>query len=140
MAAAGRNGGPSRCERVAELLAGDADHQGSAWTQLARLHGWPVGRFSGMHRLRVSTLVLLLKFAALVNRFCGHNQGMTDPSPTLQFDLDANAIRLLHRSLSFYLEKWPGGPDPREQEDLQKLRTLFYAALLECSFHEDGQR
>ena len=62
---------------------------------------------------------------------------MTDPSPALQFDLDANAIRLLHRSLSFYLEKWLGGPDPREQEDLQKLRTLFYAALLECSFHED---
>ena len=79
-------------------------------------------------------------FAAFVNCFCGHNQGMTDPSPTLQFDLDANAIRLLHRSLSFYLEKWPGGPDPREQEDLQRLRTLFYAALLECSFHEDGQR
>ena len=51
MAAAGGNGGPSRCERVAELLAGDADHQGSAWTQLARLHGWPVGRFSGMPML-----------------------------------------------------------------------------------------
>ena len=139
MPAAGGNGGPSLCERMAELLAGDAHHQGSAWTQLARLHGWPAGRFIGIHRHRVSMSVLL-KIAAFVNRFCGHNQGMTDPSPTLQFDLDANAIRLLHRSLSFYLEKWPGGPDPREQEDLQKLRTLFYAALLECSFHEDGQR
>ena len=38
---------------------------------------------------------------------------MADHDPTLQFDLDVNAIRLLHRSVSFYLDKWPGGPDPR---------------------------
>ena len=65
---------------------------------------------------------------------------MADSPSTLQFDLDVNAIRLLHRSVSFYLEKWPGGPDPREQEDLQKLKTLLFAALMECSLDTDGER
>ena len=54
---------------------------------------------------------------------------MTDPAPRLQFDLDADAIRLLHRSVAYYLERWPGGPDPREQQDLQALQRLLYAAL-----------
>ena len=66
--------------------------------------------------------------------------GMTEFRPTLQFELDADAIRLLYRSVRFYLEKWPGGPDPREQEDLHRLQTLLYAALLECSFDQDGER
>ena len=57
----------------------------------------------------------------------------------LNTPLDADAIRLLHRSVAYYLERWPGGPDPREQQDLQSLQRLLYAALLECSFHEDGQ-
>tara|TARA_B100001939_G_scaffold16584_1_gene13858 strand:- start:293 stop:508 length:216 start_codon:yes stop_codon:yes gene_type:complete len=65
---------------------------------------------------------------------------MADSPSTLQFDLDVNAIRLLHRSVSFYLEKWPGGPDPREQEDLQRLKSLLFAALMECSLDQDGQR
>jgi|TARA_B100001769_G_scaffold255757_1_gene232507 hypothetical protein len=65
---------------------------------------------------------------------------MTDSRPTLQFDLDVDAIRLLHRSVSFHLEKWPGGPDPREQEALQRMKTLLTAALLECSFEVDGER
>lgn len=65
---------------------------------------------------------------------------MTDPKPTLQFDLDLDAIRLLHRSVSFHLEKWPGGPDPREQEALQQMKTLLTAALLEYSLELDGER
>ena len=69
----------------------------------------------------------------------GQNSFMTDSEPRLQFYLDADAIRLLHRSVAYYLERWPGGPDPREQQDLQSLQRLLYAALLECSFHEDGQ-
>ena len=68
------------------------------------------------------------------------NGWMADLPSTLQFDLDVNAIRLLHRSVSFYLEKWPGGPDAREQEDLQRLKTLLFAALMECSLEEDGER
>ena len=65
---------------------------------------------------------------------------MTDPKPTLQFDLDLDAIRLLHRSVSFHLEKWPGGTDPREQEALQQMKTLLTAALLEYSLELDGER
>ena len=64
----------------------------------------------------------------------------TDPVPALQFELDVEAIRLLHRSVSFHLEKWPGGPDPREQQALVRMKTLLTAALLECSFDQDGQR
>lgn len=41
MSAASGDGGPSLCERMAELLAGDAHHQGSAWTQLTWLHRRP---------------------------------------------------------------------------------------------------
>ena len=47
---------------------------------------------------------------------------------------------LLHRSVDFYLQKWPGGPDPVEQQDLQRLRTLLYAALLEFSLDQEGER
>ena len=63
---------------------------------------------------------------------------MAEFRPTLQFDLDVEAIRLLHRSVGFYLEKWPGGPDPREQEDLQQMKTLLTAALLECNLNQDS--
>ena len=65
---------------------------------------------------------------------------MTDSRPTLQFDLDLEAIRLLHRAVSFYLERWPGGPDPGEQEGLQRMKTLLTAALLECTLDQDGFR
>ena len=68
-------------------------------------------------------------------------QGVTtDPLPTLQFELGVEAIRVLHRSVSFHLEKWPGGPDPREQQALVRMKTLLTAALLECSFGQEGQR
>ena len=58
---------------------------------------------------------------------------MANPRQRIQFEMDVEAIRLLHRSVSFHLEKWPGGPDPREQESLQRMKTLLTAALLECS-------
>ena len=63
-----------------------------------------------------------------------------DDSSTLQFQLDREAIRLLHRSVSFYLEKWPGGPDPREQDGLQRMKTLLTAALLEWTLEQDAER
>jgi hypothetical protein len=75
-----------------------------------------------------------------VKPWFSQNPFMTDQAPRLQFDLDADAIRLLHRSVAYYLERWPGGQDPREQQDLQTLQRLLYAALLECTLHEDGQR
>lgn len=83
---------------------------------------------------------VLVQFGCRVKPWFGQNPLMTDQAPRLQFDLDADAIRLLHRSVAYYLERWPGGPDPREQQDLQTLQRLLYAALLECTLHEDGQR
>ena len=81
-----------------------------------------------------------MRLVCLVKPWFSQNRCMTDQAPRLQFDLDADAIRLLHRSVACYLERWPGGPDPREQQDLQTLQRLLYAALLECTLHEDGQR
>ena len=56
---------------------------------------------------------------------------MPEEDPTLQFELNEEAIGLVLKSVSFYLERWPGGPDPSEQEGLIKLKSLFAAALLE---------
>ena len=73
-------------------------------------------------------------------RGVGENGAVSEHQPTLQFELDLEAVRLLHRSVSFHLEKWPGGPDPREQEALESMKTLLTAALLEFSLNQDGQR
>ena len=43
---------------------------------------------------------------------------MPEEDPTLQFELNEEAIGLMLKSVSFYLERWPGGPDPSEQEGL----------------------
>ena len=101
--------------------------QGSAW------------RGDDVTDLRFGTHVLI-GLAVGVKRGSHEDGGMTDSRPTLQFELDVDAIRLLHRSVRFHLEKWPGGPDPQEQEDLHRLQTLLYAAPLECSFDQDGER
>ena len=65
---------------------------------------------------------------------------MSESRATLQFDLDLEAVRLLHRSVSFHLEKWPGEPDPQEQQSQQTMKTLLTAALLEFTLDQDGQR
>jgi hypothetical protein len=63
---------------------------------------------------------------------------MAEDSNTLTFELNAEAVRLILKSLSFHLERWPGGPDPREQDDLYKLKSLFYAAQLESQFNRSS--
>ena len=64
---------------------------------------------------------------------------MKNLPPSIQFELDKDAIRLLYTSVRFYLERWPGGPDPREQEGLQKLESLLCAAFLECTFEHNDE-
>ena len=49
---------------------------------------------------------------------------MQEEDPTLQFELNEEAIGLMLKSVSFYLERWPGGPDPAEQEGLHKLSLI----------------
>ncbi|UPM50736.1 MULTISPECIES: hypothetical protein [unclassified Synechococcus] len=62
-------------------------------------------------------------------------------NPTIDLSIDINAARLLHKSVSFHLEKWAGAPDPREQEQLVKLKNLFSAMLLEFTYEgPDGNR
>ena len=65
-------------------------------------------------------------------------QPVPEEDPTLQFELNEEAIGLVLKSVSFYLERWPGGPDPSEQEGLIKLKSLFAAALLEYNFNRSG--
>ena len=102
-------------------------------------HGSGSWELEAKKQRNVRTYVLG-RFGVGVKRSCHEDGSMTDSRPTLQFELDVDAIRLLHRSVRFHLEKWPGGPDPQEQEDLHRLQTLLYAALLECSFEQDGER
>ena len=50
-----------------------------------------------------------------------------------QIELPIEAIKLIHKSLSFHHEKWAGG-HPQEQEDLQMMRDNFYRIILEHQF------
>jgi len=55
---------------------------------------------------------------------------------SMYFEFNQPSIALMYQSVAFYLEKWPGGPDPSEQEALHKLKTLFASALMEYSYHK----
>lgn len=48
-------------------------------------------------------------------------------------DLPIEAIKIIHKSLSFHYEKWPGG-NPTEQEDIKMMRDNFYRIILEHQF------
>ena len=143
----GRLGDSCLAKRVLKVLAGEAHHQGAAGSELPCAHLRPRA-WSGNAGDRHHWIVVVLYYSPRVllsTLWCwcgafGENGGMSESQPTLQFDLDLEAVRLLHRSVSFHLEKWPGGPDPREQEALQSMKTLLTAALLEFSLDQDGQR
>ncbi len=68
-----------------------------------------------------------------------HGDGTHPSEPTVEFSLDAGGLRLLLDSVSYRLERWPGG-DPGEQADLQRMQTLLKAAILEVTFGETGLR
>jgi hypothetical protein len=54
---------------------------------------------------------------------------------SMYFEFNQPSIALIYQSVSFYLDKWPGGPDPTEQQALHKLKTLFASALMEYSYN-----
>ena len=56
---------------------------------------------------------------------------MTDQRPLVRLECTPEVVRLLHASVSQYLERWPGGP-AEEQERLQGMITILNAAVLEC--------
>ena len=147
MPSAGRLGYPRFPKGVLKVLAGEAHHEGATGSKLPCSHERPAVRWRSVDEghAGVLSIYVLVKMSVAVNplvlvRGFEENGGMSESRPTLQFDLDLEAVRLLHRSVSFHLEKWPGGPDPREQESLQAMKTLLTAALLEFSLDQDAQR
>lgn len=54
---------------------------------------------------------------------------------TILFQLDRHSLTVLLESVNHRLATWPGG-DPKEQEDLMKLKSLLFAALLEFTLNE----
>ena len=51
--------------------------------------------------------------------------------------LQATSIRMLHKAVTFALEKWPGG-DPTEQEYYVYLKENLQRILLEEAFMLDA--
>ena len=59
-----------------------------------------------------------------------------DDEGLMPFELNGRAIQLILKSVSFHLEKWPGG-NPVEQQELMDMKLLFTAANLEYQFRTD---
>lgn len=55
-----------------------------------------------------------------------------------ELTVTADAVRLLHRSVSFYYEKWPGSNDPAEQENLRELKSILSAMMLETLYDQQS--
>ena len=56
------------------------------------------------------------------------------PFIELQFGIDD--LRLLYKSVSVHVDKWPGG-DAEEQERLQYLKNFLYRIVLEYKFSHE---
>ena len=56
------------------------------------------------------------------------------PFIELQFGIDD--LRLLYKSVSVHVDKWPGG-DAEEQERLQYLKNFLYRIILEYKFSHE---
>ena len=56
------------------------------------------------------------------------------PYVELQFGIDD--LRLLYKSVSVHVDKWPGG-DAEEQERLQYLKNFLYRIVLEYQFNHE---
>lgn len=62
---------------------------------------------------------------------------LEDPENHLfNFQVDANALKLLVRGMRNYLEKWPGG-DANEQVAIQNMLFELNKAYLELQFIEN---
>ena len=56
------------------------------------------------------------------------------PFIELQFGIDD--LRLLYKSVSVHVDKWPGG-DAEEQERLQYLKNFLYRIVLEYKYSHE---
>ena len=57
------------------------------------------------------------------------------PEPDYTVEMHIDDVRILHKSVCFHLEKWPGGP-AEEQEKLFYMRDWLYRMILDYNFHE----
>ena len=55
-----------------------------------------------------------------------------------QFDLDANAIAMILRSLETTIEDWSQGGNSEDLELMSQLRLTFFAALPDCQYKSQG--
>ena len=63
---------------------------------------------------------------------------MNNPEDHLfNFQVDGAALKLLVKSVRYYLEKWPGG-HPNDQLAIQNMLLELNKAHLELQFIEDG--
>ena len=58
-----------------------------------------------------------------------------DDRSRVEFSADVASLRLLGKSVAYFLERWPGG-DPQEQVSLVAMRTELDKALLELLLDE----
>ena len=65
---------------------------------------------------------------------CGAAMDRTDS--TIDLTLNAAGLRLLLDAVTHELDRWSGG-EPSEQDNLQEMKTLLTAALLECTFQDN---
>ena len=52
------------------------------------------------------------------------------------FEINANALRMISRAFDWYVEKWPGGA-PEEQEMLKQIQLGLHKALLDLQLVDD---
>jgi hypothetical protein len=50
--------------------------------------------------------------------------------------LDVDCAREVYESLSYRLQKWPGG-DPQEQTSLENTKNFFYGVYMELLLQND---
>ena len=62
---------------------------------------------------------------------------MDDNLPDYTVDMHIDDVRILYKSVSYFLERWLGG-DTEEQEQLVHMKGLLYRMILDYQFHESS--
>lgn len=55
-----------------------------------------------------------------------------------EFSLNKAAVMTILEAINYRLQTWPGG-DPKEQVALQMIQDSFRRAMLDHTFHEEGE-
>ena len=65
-------------------------------------------------------------------------EGFEFEEPIFVMNLDMKDIKLLHKSVCYYLQNWPGHPacPIEEQNDLIEMKAYLYRAILEDMYNK----